>query len=111
MKESKVAVKVTAYTFATILVVGTMLIFGLVFSIPFWALWNWLIPTIFGLPKITIVQAYGLSLFIYLIKSQKLDYKPKKDSITNESGVSYGPEQEDLSFQDVVDIVSKKYQA
>ncbi len=111
MKKSEVVVKVTAYTFATILVVGTMLIFGLVFSIPFWALWNWLIPTIFGLPKITIVQAYGLSLFIYLIKSQKLDYKPKKDSITNESGVSYGPEQEDLSFQDVVDIVSKKYQA
>jgi hypothetical protein len=111
MTKSEVVVKVTAYTFATILVVGTMLIFGLIFSIPFWALWNWLLPTIFGLPKITIVQAFGLSLFIFLIKSQKLDYKPKKDIDENKSGISHKPEQEDLSFQDVVDIVSKKYQA
>ena len=78
MKKSEGMTKITAYTFATILVVGTMGIFGLIFSIPFWALWNWLMPIIFGLPKITLVQAFGLSLFIFLIKSQKLDYKPKK---------------------------------
>ena len=111
MKKSEGMTKITAYTFATILVVGTMGIFGLIFSIPFWALWNWLMPIIFGLPKITLVQAFGLSLFIFLIKSQKLDYKPKKDIDENNSSIPRRPEQEDLSFQDVVDIVSKKYQA
>lgn len=29
---------------------------------PLWLLWNWLMPTIFGLPYITFWQAVGLNL-------------------------------------------------
>ena len=32
----------------------------LILSWPFQLLWNWLMPTIFGLTKITILQAVGL---------------------------------------------------
>lgn len=36
-----------------------LMIIGLA-SIPFWALWNWLMPVIFGLPMISFWQALGL---------------------------------------------------
>ena len=32
----------------------------LILSWPFQLLWNWLMPMIFGLPKITLLQALGL---------------------------------------------------
>lgn len=32
----------------------------LISSWPFQLLWNWLMPMIFGLPKITLLQALGL---------------------------------------------------
>jgi hypothetical protein len=31
---------------------------------PVWLLWNWLCPTIFGLPEIDIIQSFGLVLLI-----------------------------------------------
>jgi hypothetical protein len=33
---------------------------ALFISIPVWLLWNWLVPVIFGLTKITLLQALGL---------------------------------------------------
>lgn len=33
---------------------------ALLVSVPTWLLWNWLIPPIFGLPDITLLQAFGL---------------------------------------------------
>lgn len=35
---------------------------GLLLSLPVMWLWNWLMPTIFGLTKITWLQSYGLTL-------------------------------------------------
>lgn len=48
----------------------TSLFFVLLLSWPFQLLWNWLMPTIFGLTKITILQAAGL-LFLsgFIFKS------------------------------------------
>ena len=40
---------------------------GLVLSIPLWLLWNWLMPHIFGLPTINILEAFGLSALITLL--------------------------------------------
>lgn len=51
------------------LVFGALLIaiVGVVaFFIPFWLLWNWLMP-LFGLPEITILQSIGLYLLLRLI--------------------------------------------
>jgi len=37
-------------------------VFALIFSLPIMWLWNWLMPAIFGLVKITWLQALGLSV-------------------------------------------------
>lgn len=37
-------------------------VFALIFSLPIMWLWNWLMPVIFGLTKITWIQALGLSV-------------------------------------------------
>mgnify|MGYP001468242558 CR=1 FL=1 len=39
-----------------------IILFALLLSIPLCLLWNWLMPMIFGLPTITIPQAFGLWL-------------------------------------------------
>ena len=33
-----------------------------IFVIPTWILWNWLVPELFGLPRISFFQALGLLL-------------------------------------------------
>lgn len=38
----------------------TVFVISVIFSIPAWLLWNWLVPTIFGLTEITLLQAWGL---------------------------------------------------
>ena len=47
-------------TFAAFL--GMIAIVIVILGYPLMLLWNWLIPTIFGLPEITLWQALGLSL-------------------------------------------------
>ena len=41
-----------------------LILVGVAFLIggPLWLLWNWLMPTIFGLPYITFWQAVGLNV-------------------------------------------------
>lgn len=40
---------------------------AIVLSIPVMLLWNWLVPTIFGLTSITLVQAWGISFLCGLL--------------------------------------------
>ncbi|HDY88414.1 MAG TPA: hypothetical protein ENH82_09940 [bacterium] len=51
--------------FAGMIIVGGFIgiLFGLsiLFAIPVWLLWNWLVPTLFGLSKVTLIQAWGLA--------------------------------------------------
>ena len=44
-----------------------MLFWSLLLAWPFQLLWNWLVPAIFGLGKITFFQAFGLKLLFALI--------------------------------------------
>ena len=44
------------------------LITGLIWAVPLWLLWNWLIPSVFGLRPILLEEAFGLSLFIAIIR-------------------------------------------
>lgn len=48
---------------AVILFVG----FSLLFAIPTMLLWDWLMPDLFGLKEITLLQAWGLSLLCSLL--------------------------------------------
>ena len=48
---------------------------SVVLSIPVLLLWNWLIPTIFGITKITLGQAWGISLLCGLLFGQSSSEK------------------------------------
>jgi len=37
-------------------------IFAAAASVPTWLLWNWLVPDLFGLPHVSLLQAFGLLL-------------------------------------------------
>lgn len=57
-----------------VLVIGAILLFGLLvlgfsllFAIPTMLLWNWLMPAIFGLTKITFWQAFGINFLSGLL--------------------------------------------
>ena len=51
-------------------ILGAILMFLLVvvlLTIPMWLLWNWLMPTIFGTVKITLLQALGINILSSLL--------------------------------------------
>ena len=47
---------------------------GIVLSIPVWLLWNWLMPNIFGLPVINVLEALGLSILITLMSPRSMQF-------------------------------------
>ena len=102
-------IKVSAYTFATFIVFGGIFIFCAIVSLPFWLMWNWLIPSIFGLPEITWLQAFGLWTFLVLIRSSKIDYKSLVSK--KETGSSEPSPFGDNTWNQWVEQVRKKYQA
>ena len=58
------------------------LLIGMFLSIPLCLLWNWLMPHIFGLPTINILEAFGLSALITFLSPQQIKFnkKPKIDN-------------------------------
>tara|TARA_B110000196_G_scaffold295613_1_gene285410 strand:- start:130 stop:447 length:318 start_codon:yes stop_codon:yes gene_type:complete len=51
---------------------------GLALSIPLWLLWNWLMPHIFGLPAINILEAFGLSAIVTLLAPRPFTLEQKQ---------------------------------
>ena len=61
-----------------LLIIGVLMLAMILFGGPLMVLWNWLMPTIFGLTEITFWQACGLQLLAtILFKSTSL--KTNKD--------------------------------
>ena len=50
-----------------LLVVGILMLAVILFGAPLMLLWNWLMPTIFGLPEIGFLQACGLQLLATIL--------------------------------------------
>ena len=48
-------------------VIGLLILAVLLFGGPLMVLWDWLMPTLFGLPEITFWQACGLQLLAILL--------------------------------------------
>jgi len=42
-------------------VVGGIVLVALIMALPIWLLWNWLMPELFGITKITFGQSVGIS--------------------------------------------------
>jgi hypothetical protein len=106
-------IKVFAYTMATIIVLAGVFMFCAVVSLPFWLLWNWLMPNIFGLPEITWLQAFGLWLLITLLRSNNIN-KYKKLFDSSDSNETDGSEKSpfgDNTWNQWVEQVKKKYSA
>ena len=63
-----------------ILLISAIMFFviGMVLSIPLCLLWNWLMPFIFGLPKLNLLQTFGLSILISLLAPRKIDLGKKE---------------------------------
>ena len=106
----KLLLIIVSYTLATALVFGSVFLFCALVSLPFWLMWNWLIPTIFGLPEITWLQAFGLWTFLVLIRSSNFKYK-NVFNIKNETDGTESSPFGDLSWNQWVEQVRKKYQA
>ena len=106
----KLLLTIMAYTLATAVVFGSVILFCALISLPFWLMWNWLIPTIFGLPEITWLQAFGLWTFLVLIRSSNFKYKNIFNTKNETDGTESSPFG-DLSWNQWVEQVRKKYQA
>ena len=52
---------------------GAFIVIGLFLSIPLCLLWNWLMPSIFGLPTISILEAFGLSALITFLSPKQMN--------------------------------------
>jgi len=53
----------------TVVAILISMLMALCLGLPFKWLWNWLMPVIFGLPKITFWQAVGLRFLLGMITS------------------------------------------
>ena len=60
-------------------IIGLVILAVILVGGPLMVLWDWLMPTIFGLPEITFWQACGLQLLsIILFKSSVINNKNNK---------------------------------
>ena len=76
-------------------------IVGMVLSIPLCLLWNWLMPFIFDLPKLSLLQTFGLSILISLLAPRKIDLgkKEKPNKIDEDLNKNLEDLLQDLSSQ------------
>ena len=98
--------QLTTWTLAFSFVFGLVFAFIFLASFPFWLLWNWLIPPIFGLPNITLIQAFGLWLMLFFVRNTKFDFSEVKKSI--ESDVQ---NKEDIQWNQILNSIKKNYMA
>jgi len=57
------------------------LLVGMLLSIPLCLLWNWLMPHIFGLPTINVLEAFGISALITMLTPRPLTFNKKAPNI------------------------------
>ena len=52
--------------------------FSLITALVVWPLWNWLMPLIFGLTKITYVQTVGITILTALLFRMSINWNKNK---------------------------------
>ena len=57
---------ILTFTLMPLVAILLLIVWSLILAWPFQLLWNWLVPSIFGLSKITFFQAFGLKLLLGL---------------------------------------------
>tara|TARA_R110000851_G_scaffold133912_1_gene268994 strand:- start:237 stop:554 length:318 start_codon:yes stop_codon:yes gene_type:complete len=79
---------------------------GLALSIPLWLLWNWLMPHIFGLPTINILEAFGLSALITLLAPRPFTLE-QKQKVSSEETI----ENAEKILEDALKKITSDFQA
>lgn len=64
--------KIISGILASLVMIGIIAIVSLIIGLPIMLLWNWLMPVIFDLPKITFFQAVGLSILTGILFKAKV---------------------------------------
>lgn len=54
---------------AIFVVIAVGFLVSVFFTIPVWLLWNWLMPTLFHLPAVTIWQPWGIAFLSRIVLS------------------------------------------
>jgi|7_EtaG_2_1085326.scaffolds.fasta_scaffold33152_3 hypothetical protein len=95
-----------------ILFVGLTIFFtlGMVLSIPVCLLWNWLMPLIFGLPKLNLLESFGLSILVSLLSPRKLGL-PNKNDVKKDSELDEYNEKLNKSLEDLLQDLSSQFRA
>ena len=83
---------------------GILIGIAIVLSVPMMLLWNWLMPFIFGLPKLTILQTLGLSLLINMITS-----KPNYNTETSKASMTMDGMKEYNNYIKMRDEIDKSW--
>lgn len=66
----KVKIKIAEFTAKVSIILLSLVVYSvniLLIWVPVYLLWNWLVPTIFGLPEISFIQALGLIGLVKLL--------------------------------------------
>lgn len=70
---------VLSFTSVSVVAILMMTLWSLVLAWPVKLLWNWLVPGIFGLGRITFLQAFGLKVLLGLtLGKMTIEDKRKK---------------------------------
>jgi hypothetical protein len=56
-------------------VIGVLFLYALLLAFPTYFLWNWLMPDIFGLVKIDVLQALGLNFLSGILLKSNVNVK------------------------------------
>ena len=83
---------------------------GLVLSIPLCLLWNWLMPYIFGLPKLNILQTFGLSVLISLLSPRKVSLG-KANKVDKTEDYSKELDEANKNLEDLLKNISSNFRA
>ena len=83
---------------------------GLVLSIPLCLLWNWLMPYIFGLPKLNILQTFGLSVLISLLSPRKVSLG-KANKVNKTEDYSKELDEANKNLEDLLKNLTSNFRA
>ncbi len=97
----------------TLILIGAIMFFaiGITLSIPLCLLWNWLMPYIFGLPKLTLLESFGLSILISLLSPRKLDFSKKGTSEKVVENVDEDYEKLNKNLENLLKDLSSQFNA
>tara|TARA_X000001036_G_C20483732_1_gene726808 strand:- start:344 stop:664 length:321 start_codon:yes stop_codon:yes gene_type:complete len=105
---SNFIIQLSAWIFAFSFIFGLVFAFIFLASFPFWLLWNWLIPPIFGLPDITLIQAFGLWLMVVLVRSTRFNYSK---TFGDTKQIIEQKIDNDIDWEELLVSVKKNYRA